>query len=198
MRVPRLVRAAGFTLVELLAAITILAITVLLGMPALENTIQRGKIEGLARQTSMLMYQARLAAIRYTVPTTVRVDFATDRIVAFRDPNRNGIQDDPESEPTIGGEHGFPLPLGVSFQAPGEVPEAANAVVEFDEDSGGGWVIFQTDGSVAKAGGFRLADRLDNYLEIRIAPPATARIYLRKWDGVAWREPGEGGAWSWN
>src|SRR5688500_18031625 len=103
MRVHRLAHAAGFTLVELLAAITILAIAVLLGMPALENTIQRRKIESLARQTSMLMYQARLAAIRYTVPTTVRVDFAGDRIVAFRDPNRNGMQDDPVSEPTVGG-----------------------------------------------------------------------------------------------
>jgi prepilin-type N-terminal cleavage/methylation domain-containing protein len=198
MMATKLGRRRGFTLVELLAAITILAITVLLGMPALENTIQRGKIESLARQTSMLMYQARLAAIRYTVPTTVRVDFATDRIVAFRDPNRNGIQDDPMSEPTIGGEHGFPLPFGVAFQAPGEAPEADSAVVDFDEDSGGGWVIFQTDGSVAKAGGLRFADRLENYLEIRIAPPATARIYLRKWDGVAWREQGEGGAWAWN
>jgi len=197
MRGQRLVHTAGFTLVELLASVTILAIALLLGMPALENTIQRGKIESLTRQTSMLMYQARLAAIRYTVPTTVRVDFASDRIVAFRDPNRNGVQDDPMNEPTIGGEHGFPLPSGVSFQAPGEAPEAANASVDFDEDSGGGWVTFQSDGSVVKAGGLRFADRLENFLEIRISPPATARISLRKWNGLAWREQGDGGAWVW-
>ena len=197
MRTTKVYRRAGFTLVELLITAAVLSIAVLLGLPALENTLQRSRIEGMARQTTVLMHMARVTAIRHTVPATVRIDFATDRVLAFRDPNRNGVQDDPITEPVIAGEQGFELPRGVTFQAPGEAPEGASAVVEFDENGGGGWIIFETDGSVAKAGGLRLADSFDNYLEIRVAPRATARVFLRKWDGFAWREPGDG-RWIWN
>jgi prepilin-type N-terminal cleavage/methylation domain-containing protein len=196
-RPPTLRRCAGFNLIELLVSVAVLSIAALLGLPALENSIQRNKIIGTAHQTTALLHLARVTAIRHTVPATVRADFATDRILAFRDPNRNGIQDDPATEPIIGSETGFVLPLGVVFQAPGEGPEGENAVVEFEENSGGGWITFESDGSVAKTGGLRLADPAHNHLEIRVGPQATGRVSLRKWDGVAWREPGDG-TWAWN
>jgi prepilin-type N-terminal cleavage/methylation domain-containing protein len=183
---------AGFTFVELLIVVIILGVVMLLGFPALQNMVRRGKIEGLARETSLLMQEARFAAIRHTVRTSVIADLAGGRIFATRDRNGNGQRDEP-GDHVIGSEVGFSLPAGVEFGGPG------GAIDGFDADASHGWVVFETDGSVAKAGGIRLADRRDNFLEIRVEPKATARVFLRKWDGAAWREQGElNRSWAWN
>ncbi len=202
---------AGFSFVELLITVIILAVVMLLGFPALQNMIRRGKIEGLARETSLLMQQARYTAIRHTVNTSVVADLAGDRILAHRDPDRDGVLD--AGEQIIGGEAGLPLPNGVYFWgAPDNgsadpAPEGPNAIDGLDEDASHGWVIFNTDGSIAKDGGIRLGDQRGNFLEVRIAPPATARVAVRKWDPnvcagsppVCWREQGElNRSWTWN
>lgn len=60
--------------------------------------------------------------------------------------------------------------------------------------------IFNPDGSADRIGAFRFRDSNDNYLEVRIATPATGRIVLRKWDrnDLAFFQNGEDGhKWEW-
>ena len=70
-----------------------------------------------------------------------------------------------------------------------------------------GLAVFHSDGSLESAGVFRFTDGRANYLEIRIAPPATGKVQLRKynedlapnWDGSHWYAAAEmERSWAWN
>ena len=60
--------------------------------------------------------------------------------------------------------------------------------------------IFESDGSIRNIGAFRFGDTRGNYLQIEIAPTATARVTLKKWDETTdkWKEQEEEGEkWIW-
>lgn len=62
--------------------------------------------------------------------------------------------------------------------------------------------VFQPNGSVADEGAFRIADLRGNFLEVRVAPAATGRIEIRKWQDEVWRGTGDPTdpdfiAWKW-
>jgi hypothetical protein len=94
------------------------------------------------------------------------------------------------------------MPGGVELKAPGSQP----VVDGFSTALNAAWIRFNVDGSVDRAGALRVGDLPGNLLEIRVAPAATARIVVRKWneslaangDGTHWYAKGEGSqAWSW-
>jgi len=186
-------RLAGFTLIELMIVMIILMVVAFLGYPALHKTIIRSRLEGGVRQIAVFMQQARYESIRFNTPVVVRADYAARKVSGFRDNvTRNGVRD--AGEAAVGPDNGFDLPYLIDFAAPG----GFTIVEGFDEDPGNaGWAVFQSDGSVVKAGALRVADRRGNYLEVQVRPQATARIELRKFDGTAFRAQGElGKAWT--
>ncbi len=184
--------SSGFTLLEAIVVVALLAIVATVGGPLLLRLVHRGKLEGTARQTAIRLRMARLEAIKQSRPTALRIDRPAREMVALFDENGDGSFD--PGERMLGREL---LPSGLDFRAPVDDPAP---IAGFPTTSGGdvGQVTFASDGSVDFAGGIRIADRRGNFLEVRVEPRTTARIEIRKWDGAAWRAAGEGGtAWRW-
>lgn len=190
--------ASGFTLIELLMVLVIMAILAGFGLPALFNYIDRSQLEGIARESALLIQAARYNAIKKGSPqSVVHLDTAARQIVSFEDDNNNGIFDATDVE--LGR---YTLPEGVSFTAPAADPGITTGLT-VDPAGGAGSpriAILKSDGSIQDAGGFRFGDAKQNYLEVQISPKGTARVEILKWDGTAaFRLPGENGkAWTWN
>jgi len=188
--------AKGFTLIELLVVMGLMIILLLLGMPALFNFIERSKLEGIARETALMVQAARYNAIKLgKTQSIIRLDLANRQIVSCQDNDLNGKCDG--TDVVLGS---YTLPAGISFAGP---PGDVLPTTGLTPDPGGGSAniaILKADGSIQDAGGLRFADRKQNYLEIQIAPQGTARVEVLKWDGTsAYRVPGENGkAWTWN
>jgi len=184
---------AGFTLIETLLMLVILGLVVTLGLPALRETIQRAKFVGFVETTSAMMQKARFTAIKENQNTVVLADTTRSEILAFIDVPQGT---DPPNRAFDAGETilgRMPLPLHILLAAPG-----TETVVDFSVADG---PVFRPDGSVEEAGGIRFGDDRGNFLELRIDPPATSRIEIRKWEEVggtgAWYAQGEGAKWVW-
>ncbi|HEY7574616.1 MAG TPA: prepilin-type N-terminal cleavage/methylation domain-containing protein [Thermoanaerobaculia bacterium] len=203
---------AGFSLIELLIVIALIALMAVWGVPAFLNTLNRVRVTAAAREIATLMQVARLEAIKRSGQngnlgnevTAVTYDEATRTFRVDVDDQLETAPDpgawDPDS--TIGGI--YVLPKNVTVEAPGGVAEDAVdgwdevAVVE-DQWEG---PIFHSDGSARAAGAFRLFDSRGNYLEVRIDFPATGKIAIQKWFGgdtdTDWFENGEANhKWQW-
>jgi prepilin-type N-terminal cleavage/methylation domain-containing protein len=191
-------RHSGFTLIEVLVVLILLGLIALLGFPALQNAIARSRLEGTARQITILMQQSRFDAIKNSAPVSVRVDIPERLVTAFRESASSGTIGTRDSgEPAVGGEAGITLPRLVDFVAPG----SETVIKGFSPPSPttAAWVTFNTDGSVRQQGAFRIGDNRSNFLELAIEPAATARIEMRKWDGSAFVAQGSGSKpWAWN
>lgn len=206
---------AGFSLIELLIVMALIAGMALWGVPAFLNTLSRVRVTSAAREIATLMQVGRLEAIKRsgqngnlrTEVAALTYDAATRSFqievdVAPEDPDLGVF----EPEMDLGGV--YFLPKGVTLQAPTEVAEnGAKAIAGWDEvavveDRWNG-PIFLSDGSVRSAGAFRLFDSRGNYLEVRIEFPATGKIALQKWFGggdpdTNWFENGEATRkWQW-
>lgn len=187
----------GFTLIEMIIMLAILGIVMGLGLPALWQFIHRAKIEGFARDVATTFQAARLESVKRSRPAVVRADTLNQQIFSFIDlPDVNGeFNSDLDA-----GEQELRFvqpPVGVTLKAPG-----GQDVIDGLPDDGGseGWAVFNTDGSAQVAGGFRIGDERQNFLEVRIMLAGTGRVDIRKWDpvGAVWQAPGEGGKpWKW-
>lgn len=203
----RLVRAArGFTMIETLLVLVLLLILMTFAIPSLLGMVRQGKLRGAADETATLMRLARLEAIKRSCPAIVRILDAggatPERVEAIVDCNGDGLQDaDKKSLGTL------PLPPRVHHLAP---PDQAgkDSFKGFSVDPAGGdanVAIFQGDGSIDETGAFRFGDETGNFLEVRVAPQATARIEVRKClvcvnadDDRDWYANGKDGrAWTW-
>ncbi|HEX9940460.1 MAG TPA: prepilin-type N-terminal cleavage/methylation domain-containing protein [Thermoanaerobaculia bacterium] len=198
----------GFTLIELLAAMVILAVLMTFAAPPLLNILRHGKLRGIANETVVLMRLARLQAIKHSCPTIVRVVPAAgeeparvEGIVDCAAPF--GVQDADRSP--LGS---FPLPAQVRLLAPPDLTDE-DSVTGFSPDpsdpAAPSVAIFDGDGSVRATGGFHFGDAAGNFLEVWVAPAATARIEVHKCvlctnanNRADWYANGDGGeGWQW-
>lgn len=126
-----------------------------------------------AKQIAAVIQRSRLEAIRHN--TTGQVRLAP-----------RGVEAE-VGEVTFSGL----LSDGVEFGAP-----PGEAIVDGFGDSGE--ARFTIAGGVVESGAFRIAGPRESFVEVRIDPPATARVEIRKWDGTAFRAQGRGKtSWKW-
>lgn len=207
----------GFTLLEALVVVAIVVIIAALGFPALQLMLVRSKLTGSAREISIQLGSARVAAMRLGRNVVVRPEYGVQALVSFVDENGDFVHDDGEDElatlpvPGSGGNRGVYLmgPDGIAGTAlaPAQSVEGLTQVAGENVRV----VVFQPDGSVRQPGGIRISDGKNpaNVFEVRIDPPATARVELLKFvhgdvDGLnpeaappgSWFPRG-GGAWEW-
>ncbi|HUO86285.1 MAG TPA: GspH/FimT family pseudopilin [Thermoanaerobaculia bacterium] len=194
----------GFTLVELLIVLAIAVLILALGVPSLLNLLARQRLEGPARDISTLAHRARQEAVSRGAPAVLLAD--GDAVVAFLDIHGETATDPPDGvfNPIAGSPY-----RSTDFEVgrrvlPNQVtlggPSGSDGVVDFTDFDGTPKAIFEPDGSIRDTGGFRLADSRGNFLEIRIAPRATGRVAMLKFDDATstWRANGEGGhSWDW-
>lgn len=188
-RSPRVPPAWGFTLLEALVVLVIIAILAAFGVPALQLLMARSKLQGSAREIAVHLGSSRVTAMRLGRNVVVQPQFDTGKLVSFVDDNENFAWD--------GGEKllsSLPLPgsggaRGVYLMGPdnvlGTVDDPAMALEGLTVITGSPdlhVVVFQPDGSVRQPGGIRISDGKTpaNVFEVRIDPPATARVELLK------------------
>jgi len=176
---------AGFTLIEILVVLLVMALLLTFMLPSFLKTIQKQKLVGAAQQTAILLRLARLQAIKTATNTVVQIDTTKGTVTAFGDPNNNQTFDAGE---TMLGR--VDLPKGVTFMAVSGFTTPPTPAV----------AIFSSNGSVAAAGAFRLQNNAGDQIEARVLTTTSGRVVLQKNDGTGnWLPNGEGvNAWKWN
>lgn len=202
---------AGFSLIEMLVVIALVAIMAVWGVPAFLSTLNKTRVVAASREIATLMQVGRLEAIKRSGRNgNLGNEVAALTYFPAERQFRLLVDDSPDGtfNPALGIGGAYFLPTGVRLQAPTEATEnGANAIAGWDEvaDVADRWngPIFLSDGSARAAGAFRLFDSRGNYLEVRIEFPATGKIALQKWFGggdpnANWFENGEANRkWQW-
>lgn len=180
----------GFTVIELLVTVVVFAIVALLTVPNFISINARRALEGSAEQTAALLRKARYDAIRSGRAVEVALDEAQRSIFVDLDGDRT-------LDPVELREGVVRLPRGVE---PGGPAGDAAAVTGFTLAGGARAAVLEPTGALQGDGGaFRLHDRRDNYLEVRVSEPATALVELFKWQDGGWLRRRQGGeSWRWN
>lgn len=218
----KLPSAAGFTLIELLVALMILGVLLAFGVPLVLKTVHTAKMSSAGFDCNSLVRRAKSEAIRKNSPVVLRYDPLTDpdpldgiengKLVAFVDvhgPEPDNVPPDPpdgvfnprnDGRPFTETDHELnrcSLPGGVGWGGPDAAPSMIEGFTLVGTES---VAIFLPDGSIQNIGAYRFGDERGNYLQIEVAPSATARVTLKKWDetGDQWREQEENGQkWTW-
>jgi prepilin-type N-terminal cleavage/methylation domain-containing protein len=183
----------GFTLVEALVAMAIIALLAAFGIPALQLLLVRSKLQGSAREIAVHLGSSRVAAMRLGRNVVVQPQFGTGKLVSFVDDNENFVLDAAEKVlsslplPGSGGNLGVYMmgPDGVvgTESAPGQSLEGLTTIPGGGSDPDLHLAVFEPDGSVRDPGGIRISDGKTpsaNVFEVRIDPPATARVEMLK------------------
>ena len=191
--------ARGFTLLELLVVLAIAGIAMAIGIPALQNMVVRSRTEGFAREISSLIQRSRLEAIRRNRPAFVYFDESKNQIAAFIDVDGDGKYDPDSTKPV--GSADFELgrldkPEYLTYEdekgATGKNSLDGLSKSIVGDDTG---LVIRPDGSVDKAGAFRVSDVRGNHLEVRIAPAATGRVeilmHIEDGTNKGWYAPGD-------
>ncbi|MFQ5349257.1 MAG: Tfp pilus assembly protein FimT/FimU [Thermoanaerobaculia bacterium] len=200
-------RSTGFTLVEIIVGLAIIGALFAIGAPIALRAIHTAKMSSVGYDCNILVRRAKSEAIKKNSPVVVKHDSALQVLTAFVDRHGATVNDPPDfsygpdlSVAPSATDHEISqcvLPAGVSWGGP---PTDAFITVGFTTVGTERLAILEPDGSVQDIGTFRFGDERGNYLAIQIAPTATARVTLLKWDEatVKWREQGEEGKkWVW-
>jgi prepilin-type N-terminal cleavage/methylation domain-containing protein len=186
-------RSAGFTMLEMLVVMAIIVLLAAFGFPALQLMFTRSKLQGSAREIAVHLGQSRVTAMRLGRNVIVKPVFDEKRLVSFVDDNENFVQDAGERLvaslpiPGSGGDQSLHMmgPNGVvgTEEDPAEALSGLSTIPSGDPDIPDQHVaVFEPDGSVRDAGGFRISDGKSpaNVFEVRIDPAATARVEILK------------------
>ncbi len=200
-------RATGFTLVEMIVGVAIIGVLFTLGAPVVMRTIHTAKVSSVGYDCNITVRRAKSEAIKKNSPVVVRYDSTYELLTAFVDVHGATVNDPPDYAfaPDAGvaptaTDHEVSqcaLPAGVTWGGP---TDDADITVGFTTVGTEKLAIFEPDGTVQDIGTFRFGDARGNYLAIQVAPAATARVTLLKWDeeDTKWREQGEEGKkWVW-
>lgn len=206
--------AAGFNLIELILVMAIVGIVAGLTMPALQELIHSSKMRSATRNAASILRQARAESIRRGVPCRVRIATTAegvDELQAFADVHGVDLTDPPDGvfnplgfQPYRSTDYivrRFQLPAGVDFRFKDSFGADSIDPGDFAPDKE---AVFFPNGAALDAGAFRFGDTRGNFLEVRVDPPSTGRISIRKWilnfggGADAWVDHGEDGeAWAW-
>ncbi len=172
---------------------------VVVGFPALQNMLDRARIQGFVFEAASLVQKSRFEAIKGGWPVVVRPDFDSDELVAFanvdNDPGFGFDPDDTKTFRTVDYEIGralVPTQFKIYFWGPDDKsPEGEDAVVGLTSvDSGPNVVVLLPDGSVQDPGALRIADERGNFLEVGVGPRATGKVQVRKYHrDPPWGDP---------
>jgi prepilin-type N-terminal cleavage/methylation domain-containing protein len=174
----------GFTLIEMAIVLAVVSMIMLIGLPALLNTIARSNLTTTVRETAALMRAARFDAVRHNTTTRVFTDPGTRQVVAFTDFNDDCILNGTD---TVIGT--FAVPRGVQMAGPGGVSFAGFQ----DMGSGKGCAKFLSSGSADVEGSFYFQGQGGDTFDAHIEPAATGRVSVRKEFTDGWFRNGEDG-----
>lgn len=202
---------AGFNLIEVITLVALAAILVLFTVPPLQRFVNRGRLEGVTRETAMLMNKARMEAIKRSVPVVVHLDYDADQVIAYADVNDAGGAPVSNLQYDAGALSGrgaadyeigrVTVPERTFFWGANDAePEGPDAIWGFTDVPGDlNAAVFEPDGSIRDRGAYGFGDLHGNFLEVLVAPEATARVVVRKHnleippglDGSNYHEPGK-------
>ncbi len=190
---------SGFTLIETMIVMLLMAVIAAIGIPSLLNFVARAKVLGAATQATTMFRLARTMAVKRNVTVVVKLVGTTGfsegsegEVFGFTDVNDDGVWDEPAASASSFDADGnklqgsFRLPLGVIFAGPGVAADGnTTAFPGFPTASGGkvGIIRFLPSGAVQQVGAVRIRDNRDNILEVRIDQATTGRVSLRKFEG---------------
>lgn len=181
----RIPRQRGFTLLEAILVVAVLAIVSLGVVPAIRQALTRAQLDGITRQTSVFLTQARLEAIRSATPVVVRQDPTGTGLEGFADVDGDGTFNPTPGVPRRTTDYlvgRLPMPNRVALAAPAGLDVYDGLTVVDGEHR----AVFRPDGSIEIPGALRLGDVAGEFREIRIEPQVTPRTRVLKWDGSSW------------
>ena len=206
-RIQRNQRADGFTLVEIIIGLALIGVLFAISVPVAVKTIHQAKMSSVGYNCSILVRRAKSEAIKKNSPVVVRYDSGLKLLSAFVDVHGATVNDPPDwsfapdpTQPPTATDHEVAqcaLPAGLSWGGPADDPGILAGFTTWGTEK---IAVLQPDGSIEDIGSWRYGDERRNYLAIQIAPTATARVTLLKWDEdtVKWREQDEDGKiWEW-
>jgi prepilin-type N-terminal cleavage/methylation domain-containing protein len=213
-RRPHRAGEAGFTLVEMIIVVALIGLLALWGVPSFLATLQRSRLVGAAKEVAVLMQVARLDAIKRAGVNgdpnnwvaAVQYQPASGGVPAsFRILVDETAEDPPVWNPVTRAGGVYYLPNGVTLRAPSQVVDGTASIFGWDDVAGATdqfpGPIFRSDGSVTRAGAYRLANNDNQYLEVQIEFPATGKLSIQKWfdaGPAGWFENHEAGrTWQW-
>lgn len=103
---------SGFTLVELMIAISILGIVIILSVPNFNRFMNTWRLKGEAEQFGVTLRTARSAAVMKNIDVVFSFDMTSNTYSYFEDKNRDGSIDSDEYESAT-----HELPANVSIAA---------------------------------------------------------------------------------
>jgi hypothetical protein len=173
----------------------------LLSVPQFLSMIYRGRIEGTARETVVLLRAVRLKAITNSCYGVVMIDPAERAIIGFVDRNRNGELDTAATPPdTIVAKIGLASMLDFKDEA-GHTGLASLRGLDDNPDVPGPdpvadqRVIYREDGSVLDIGAIRIGDTRGNVLEVNVEPLGSGKIQIRKYQDTGYFARDQVKAW---
>ena len=205
----------GFSLIELIVVVALIGILALWGVPTFLATLQRTRLVGAAKEVAVLIQVARLEAIKKAGVNGDPNNWVTavqylPAVAGSRGTFRILIDESPDSptpiwNPVTRASGIYTLPTGITLRAPTQAEDGTDAIFGWDDTAGApdqfAGPIFRGDGSVTRAGAFRLANARDQHLEVQVEFPATGKISIQKFFGPAatdWFENHEGNrTWEW-
>ena len=136
----------GFTAIELLVAMAILASVCLFAGAYLRTILRREKVKASVRQIYTLVLAARMQALRHDSNVVLHVDLAAREVTAWADTSPNFIRD--STEPVL---DSYRLPTDLVFRSVGGAINGSDSVA-FDDYLGNpslvDRVVFRSDGSL--------------------------------------------------
>lgn len=185
---------AGFTLLETLIVLAVLGIALSVLIPNINDTLLRQRKVGFLSEATVFLQQAKAEASRIGVPVVVRVEPGNDRLFSFANVDLDeDLRFDPDITETLRtvdyevGRLDLPKTSGLfllDFWGPADgSPRMGDEIDGMTQDGDGNDVfVFEIDGSVRDIGAVRFGDLKDNFFELRVAPAASARVRILKYN----------------
>lgn len=144
---------AGFTLLELLVALTVLAIVMGIAMPRID--VDESRMNAATQSVGSTLLMAQRLAVTLQHDVVLAFDDGNGVIRVHEDANNNGVIDEGERVTHV--ELGEGVLFGLGNASPR--PMGADAIVLKGEQGGLPALTFHRDGSASEEGGFYITSR---------------------------------------